>query len=334
MSTTVIRPAAHRHQAEFVRALVGSRFSLSLLAVNADALLRLADRGQLAEHEHVPKVGIWYWEAGALPADLRRAFDIVDEVWCASTHVRDLLVAAEPAVEVRVHPLTFGLPSPTALDRADVGVPDDRFVFGVSFDYSSVPRRKNPLGAIDAYKQAFGPDDGAALVVKAVHADQHGRDAARVSDAAEGRPDIRLVNRHFSQVEMDAFFQHLDAFVSLHRSEGLGLNLASAMAAGVPVVATGWSGNLEFMTSDDAHLVPFDLVEVGPDAAPYDPKGVWAEPDVEGAAARLRALFEDPEGATSLGERGRAAIERRADRQEAGEWYVDRFEALTGTAIR
>jgi glycosyltransferase involved in cell wall biosynthesis len=307
---------------------------LSLLAVNADALLRLADRGQLAEHEHVPKVGIWYWEAGALPADLRRAFDIVDEVWCASTHVRDLLVAAEPAVEVRVHPLTFGLPSPTALDRADVGVPDDRFVFGVSFDYSSVARRKNPLGAIEAYKQAFGPDDGAALVVKAVHADQHGRDAARVSDAAEGRPDIRLVNRHFSQVEMDAFFQHLDAFVSLHRSEGLGLNLASAMAAGVPVVATGWSGNLEFMSSDDAHLVPFDLVEVGPDAAPYDPKGVWAEPDVEGAAARLRALFDDPEGATSLGERGRAAIERRADRQEAGEWYVDRFEALTGTAIR
>jgi glycosyltransferase involved in cell wall biosynthesis len=334
VATTVIRPPEHRHQAAFLETGAGSPYTLSLLALNADALLDLVDRGHLVDHQGLPKVGIWYWEAGALPPALRRAFSHVDEVWCATDHIRDLLCSSNPDVSVRVHPLSFGMPSRTALDREDVGLPTDRFVFGCSFDYSSVTRRKNPIGVIDAYRRAFGPDDGAALVLKTVHAARFGCDAAAVAEAAAGRTDILVANRHFDQIEMDAFFQHLDAFVSLHRSEGLGLNLASAMAAGVPVVATGWSGNLQFMSEDDSRLVPYELVEVGPGAEPYAADAWWAEPDVDRAAGFMRELFDDPEGARQLGGRGREAIVQRSDRPRAGEWYVDRFELLTGSAIR
>ena len=51
-----------------------------------------------------------------------------------------------------------------------------------------------------------------------------------------------------------------DCYVSLHRSEGLGLTMAEAMALGKPVIATGYSGNLHFMTPENSYLVDFARV--------------------------------------------------------------------------
>ena len=85
-----------------------------------------------------------------------------------------------------------------------------------------------------------------------------------------------------------------DCYVSLHRTEGLGLTMAEAMAVGTPVVATAYSGNLDFMSQRSAMLVPAEEVEVGPGHY-YPAHGHWAEPDLDAAAAMMRGVAGDPE---------------------------------------
>ena len=57
----------------------------------------------------------------------------------------------------------------------------------------------------------------------------------------------------------------MDVYVSLHRSEGFGLVMAESMYVGTPVIATDWSGNTEFMNSDTACMVGYDMIELDKD---------------------------------------------------------------------
>jgi glycosyltransferase involved in cell wall biosynthesis len=82
----------------------------------------------------------------------------------------------------------------------------------------------------------------------------------------------------------------LDVYVSLHRSEGFGLTLAEAMAMGKPVIATKYSGNLEFMNSTNSLLVDAEIVETDRSYGPY-PRGTrWADPNINLAANFMKLL--------------------------------------------
>jgi glycosyltransferase involved in cell wall biosynthesis len=261
---------------------------------------------------------------------VRSAYGLVDEIWCASEHVRHAVQSLTDRPVLK-HPLVIDLPSvPTMLTRADLSLPQDRFVFGFSFDYRSVLARKNPLGLISAYQAAFGPDDGAALVLKTINSADHANLAAWARETAGTRPDIVFLDAHFDQVRMRAFFELIDCYVSLHRSEGLGLTIASAMGAGTPVIATGWSGNLEFMDDRNSVLVPYELVEVGPGCDPYASDAIWAEPDLDVAAEHLRRMFEDREHALAIGGSGRASLIQAHSLSSAASWFEERYGALTG----
>jgi hypothetical protein len=87
------------------------------------------------------------------------------------------------------------------------------------------------------------------------------------------------------------------------------------------------------MPEGSARLVPFDLVDVGPDAPPYPPAAQWAEPDLDVASSQLRELFDDRDAARDLGQRGQAAIHQHSDKERAGWWFKERFEELTGAAL-
>ena len=322
----------HRHNAAPVTTLEGAPFELSVLMLNADALIHLDNDPRLAQHRERRRVGVWYWEVGILPEPMRHAYDLVDEVWCASDHIRSALdeFADRPVVK---HPLVLAPTIATSLRRPDLGLPEDRFLFGFVFDYLSVFERKNPVGLVEAYREAFGPGDGTVLVLKTIHSESFPEAAAQIREAADGRDDILFIDGFLSSLEMRAFFQLLDGYVSLHRAEGLGLTMASAMAAGVPTIATGWSGNLEFMTAENSVLVPYELREVGSGAPPYPPEACWAQPDPHAAAAAMRAVFDDPELAARLGDQARSDLALLAAHGAGSEWLTDRYEHVTQTRI-
>ncbi len=104
------------------------------------------------------------------------------------------------------------------------------------------------------------------------------------------------------------------------------MTIAKAMAAGKPVVATGYSGNMEFMKADDSVPIPFRIVPVGPDPI-YPANGTWAEPDVDVAADAMRSLAADRTLAAQLGGRARARVLGGWTPQRLGGWLRSHLPA-------
>src|SRR5262249_31945748 len=133
-----------------------------------------------------------------------------------------------------------------------------------------------------------------------------------------------------------ALIASVDGFVSLHRAEGLGLVPLEAMALGKPVVATAWSGNLDFMTPDNSMLVPARQVPVaGADAGAYRADRIgegqtWANPDLRAAAAALRQLAESAIFRAQLGGRARASALEYSAVARRGAAFDTLREAVAG----
>jgi glycosyltransferase involved in cell wall biosynthesis len=247
-----------------------------------------------------PRYGYWAWELPRAPGRWLKDAALMDEVWAPSRYTAQALTGAASRVRVVPHPLFIE-------DYAQVVPTPRRARFqGVSiFDFNSSLARKNPRGAIAAWVQAFGDDADCELTLKTQNGSLFPDALAALRDAAPA--NVRVVDEIWSYAQVQSLIAGADVLVSLHRAEGFGLTPAEAMALGTPVLATAWSGVLDFMDEGCALMVPFSLTPV------VDPQGVyggqtWAEPDVAAAAEALVRLRADPDLARSLSEAGRARV--------------------------
>jgi glycosyltransferase involved in cell wall biosynthesis len=288
-------------------AAVDHPYDYNLICVNADMLPAVASGLGRRFFSNRRTGGLWFWEVSQFPQMWMRSFDDLDEVWVATEFIADALrpLTEKPVRTIRV-PVT---PGPVAeMTRAELGLPEG-FTFLFVFDYRSVFARKNPLGLVQAFCDAFKPGEGPNLVLKSVAADEFPAERAQLAAAVAGRDDIRLVEETIPVEAKNAMIASCDCYISLHRSEGLGLTMAEAMYFGKPVIATGYSGNLDFMTEGNSYLVPHGEARIGDDAEPYPPDGTWADPDLARAAELMREVVADPRGAAARGRR--AAIDIR-----------------------
>ena len=252
-------------------------------------------------------IGFWFWESTAFPDRYRPSLRLLDRIWTASEYVRSVLSAAT-AAPVSIVPLPIADRTVERMPRSALGLAEDGFVFLSLFDFISA-RRKNPHAVVDAYRLAFEPGSGARLVLKTINGrERKPRQLAELEQAVADRDDIVVRDGYVSAAERDALLAACDCLVSLHRAEGLGLPLIEAMSLGKPTIATGFSGNLDFMDDDSSYLVPYRLVPVPERDMVYSPAAQWAEPSVETAAALMRRVFADPDEARRIGESGRRAV--------------------------
>jgi glycosyltransferase involved in cell wall biosynthesis len=272
------------------------------------ALLRLP-RGVLRGRR---VIGYWAWELPAVPWDWRAGLQFVHQIWAPSRFTAAAIEAIAPG-RVRVVPPPLGAlpPARTHLDRAAFGLPDDAVIVLMSFNLASSFERKNPLAAVAAFRAAFGDRKDRLLLLKVVNPDHFPRDFARLRMAAASQ-NIRIDTATLPAADHAALIANCDVVLSLHRAEGLGLVPAEAMLLGRPVVATGWSGNMDFMDCRSAALVGYRLVAPRDARHVYDTAGgVWAEPDQRDAVGQLRRLADDAVERVALGARGRQSIVAR-----------------------
>jgi glycosyltransferase involved in cell wall biosynthesis len=119
-----------------------------------------------------------------------------------------------------------------------------------------------------------------------------------------------------------------DCYVSLHRSEGLGLTIADAMLLEKPVIATGYSGNLDFMTPETSYLVPWEKVKVGRGAEGYDPSAHWADPDLLEAGNLMREVFENRVAAHQKGVAAKRDLVLRFSLNATGTRMSERLQEI------
>ncbi len=277
-------------------------------------------------------IGYGYWELPRYPQEWLRSMNLLDEIW-APTQFLHRAISARASRPVVHMPIPLEMEIPPAAPRVQFGLPDAAFLFLFSFDVFSNTARKNPQAAIAAFQQAFplGRSD-VGLVIKVsthAHMDANRQEAFAALEALAAQDSrVHLVNRMLSRTELSQLMQCCDAYVSLHRAEGLGLGMAESMLLGRPVIATGYSGNMDFTLPAHACLVDYRMIPVG-SGEYYDWEGQhWAEPDIAHAAAHMARLAENPEEARALGLKGRAYLRRHFSAQIVGARYRERLELL------
>jgi len=143
---------------------------------------------------------------------------------------------------------------------------------------------------------------------------------------------VQLDDRHLDRESMLALIAEADCYVSLHHAEGFGYTLAEAMSYGVPVIASGYSGNLEYMTAENSYLVPCTETFVRNPDGPFQRGSLWGEPDIDAAAAMMRRVADHPAEALAVGERGRIAVRSRLSAEAVAEIIRPYFQGAGDVA--
>ncbi|TDT17287.1 GT2 family glycosyltransferase [Ilumatobacter fluminis] len=277
-------------------------------------------------------IGYWFWELSTVPPLHAEAMRLADEVWTPTTFVRDAYGSvADPDRPVRLMPIPLPRPEPDAAAtsrwRAELG---DAFAYLVSFDYLSIPERKNPHAAIAAFRSAFPDreDDSVRLVVKTINRERRPDDAAAIEALAAGDDRIVFVDCHLDENDHHGLIAAVDCLVSPHRSEGLGLQPALAMWFRTPVVATRYGGVVDYLDDDNAWLCGY--TEVGVDAGEgiYPQGAPWADVDVDELAEQLRRVRADDGRRAQVVEAAHARIAAEPEPAEFGRRYLEALRTL------
>lgn len=276
---------------------------LNLDLIHSAGLLDMIPLDALISPAHY-NIVIVSWELLAVNPEWVETIHRFDEIWASSTYMVRAMEAVS-AIPARVVRPALNVTSRDAVVRLPFDLPQDRTIFFYGADFGSIVKRKNPEAFWRAYVAEFKPSDGAFCVIKLHYGDPTHPLLLEITALAASRPDIMLLTESLSDDEMASLFARIDCYVSTHRAEGLGLTLLEAMLAGKPVIATGHSGESDFVRQDTALTVDYDLVEVGEGAEPYMASAVWAEPRHDSLRARMRQVLEDRDAARVIGARGR-----------------------------
>lgn len=280
-----------------------------LVAVNPDYLrqaLPMINRTGFGRY----RIASWFWELEVIPDDWRWALDEVDEIMVASAFVEDAFrrISDKPILKI---PVPIHQVVDSGLMRRDFGLADGVFVFLATFDFHSSVHRKNPHAVISAFQRAFADSpENVVLLVKSSNGFRYPEALSELVDAARVDPRILVRDEVIPAPHLKSLQRCADVYVSLHRAEGFGLGLAESMALGKPTIATAWSGNMEFMNSENSCLVDYRLVPVPTGQYPEAAGARWAEPDIYHAATYMKRLATDAAYAESIGGRAAEDIKR------------------------
>ena len=267
-------------------------------------------------------IGVWFWELEQIPRDWAVAGRLVDEVWAQSAFVAKAFAGARSRVVVM--PFVVDALPAQGYDRPHFGIPDKSFVFLMTFDYLSHVARKNPLAVLRAFKAEFADDSSVLLVIKSVNKSRCADAAREVASIIGASSNVLTIDDYLDRYELLSLMQVADCYVSLHRSEGLGLGMAEAMALGTLVVATGYSGNMDFMSADNALLVDYTLKPVKSVEYPYASNNVWAEPLMASAQRQMRVARESGTRTHELIENARQGMAKYDTAHQQG-WVANRL---------
>ncbi|KAI9011845.1 hypothetical protein DFJ74DRAFT_312094 [Hyaloraphidium curvatum] len=274
-------------------------------------------------------------ETEVIPRDWLRKLASLDGIWAHSEFVaatfRKWTALPVRAVRETYSPEFVGSGEPPAHEvaaaRSELGFLPGDYVFLFTMDCLSSVHRKNPLGLVQAFLLAFPPGQPPPrpgtrprLLLKAHNCANTTSGWPAVVSLASTHPSVAVVSRTLPPAGMRALFAACDAYASLHRAEGVGLGMYQALAMGKPVVATNYSGNLDFQPPGWEYLVPVrwpDRIGEGRDNGTGCPaeEGTylnpgWPEPDVHAAAGIMRAIASDPDRAREVGRRGGRWVRR------------------------
>ena len=281
------------------------QYPINLITINPDMIYQIPLKIRYTEWARRYNIANWFWELENFPQEWRYSIPLIDEVWVNTEFLAHAMRQAHPKVIKIPFAVEFEMPS-VHFTKRYFNLPENSFIFLCTFDFQSSLARKNPCASIEAFLAAFSPQDhNIFLVIKSLNAHLHSSMLHQLKLLAKNDPRVLFMDRQLSSTEMHGLLHIADCYISLHRSEGVGLGMAESMFLGKPVIATAYSGNLEFMNYQNSYLIPYEKIAVAEGEYPHAKNQVWANPSIKDAAEAMQKIFSNFEFRFNLGKNAR-----------------------------
>ena len=268
---------------------------INVVHMNGDTLPLMLEHGGEKFLEGAHNIGVWYWELPVLRPEWYESMKYFHEFWAPTPFIAETLRATTSKRVTLLPPYFSHFQKEQKSHRAQSG---ETPYFIYCFDANSILERKNPLALVDAFTRAFprnGHQQDIHLVLKVTYPDTGIPEVDELYKAAALDARIRIIDDLLPTAALHALIGGAVAYVSPHRSEGLGLTVIEAMAAGVPVITASFAGLAPFVDESTAWPLDFEYVELPEEYHPY-PKGfVWIEPRIDSIAHQMLQVINNPE---------------------------------------
>jgi glycosyltransferase involved in cell wall biosynthesis len=273
------------------------------------------------EFENMANVNIGYTagiETTACSAEwLQKVNTVVDQVIVVSSFSKTAFLNSEYSGNNNGVPVSLRLEKPISHVNYPVKEHNELPDLGVKLDYefnflamAQWGPRKNLANTLRWFVEEFH-DEEVGLVLKTNMAKNCLMDRELLMDQLKDNvsnnfPDKRckvyLLHGDMTEEEIHALYKHpqIKAKLALPHGEGFGLPLFEAAYSGLPVVATGWSGQMDFLVDEKGqehfYNVAYDISPV-PDEVVWDgvliKESMWAYPREQSAKQQMRKCYED-----------------------------------------
>jgi len=280
-------------------------------------------------------IGYTSWETDRLPDGWTNLYNMMEEIWVPSQWNKEVFLNCGVNKPIYVIPHGIAIPDLEDMRAVTVGIDDDVFVFYSIFQWIE---RKNPLGLLRAYLTEFSIKEKVCLAIKSYRLNTSGEEQniikQDISNVKHGLnltqyPALRFFGTLLSAEHMKGFHDRGDCFVLPHRGEGFGLPHAEAMAWGKPVIATNYSGNLEFMNDSNSYLIDAQEAPVHDMIFPnYHGHMTWGDPSIMHLRKLMRQVFENRAIAKAKGRKAKAYIKKHLSWKRIGDLMINRLRAI------
>jgi glycosyltransferase involved in cell wall biosynthesis len=295
-------------------------------------MFRLATEGGASLIEFPSyKIGFSPWELPHWPLEYRHCLNFFDEIWAQSEFVK---AAFEPVTDKKIikMPMCVEVPAVKNSKRERWYLDEDKFYFFMIFDGNSWIQRKNPIAALRAFQRAFNQrEKDVSLVVKLINPRQHSDQWRELLNIINSDDRMILIQDNMPRDELIDLFDACDAYVSLHRSEGFGRTIAEAMLLQKPVIATNFSGNVDFCRPDTCYLVDGELIPVEKGDYLFHEGQYWCDPDIDIAAQKMVLVRENINESKKFTQKAFNFVEQHYSRKAVTDWMLSRLGEIRGT---
>lgn len=274
-------------------------------------------------------IGLWVHEMKTIPLQWARQLRYFNEIWAPSSICHEAISRYSniPVVKIPYPIVSMDLTQRIVARNKGINFPE--FTFLTIFDVVSDAERKNPLFAIRAYLNMSECYKSSKLIVKVRNTDHDPLLAEKLLEISKKNNRVEVINCYFDEKSINKLYERVDTYISFHRAEGFGLTISDSISRGIPVIVTGYSGNMDFCDPSDTRLVSYDLIQVGHNRPRYRFNDLWAEPNMNDAVSALEDMVKNYPLWLQKALHARERVQRDFSIEKVGDLMRERIELIS-----